>query len=292
MKDADCVAFLQWALPQLDLRWAGFRKVRRQVCKRLGRRLEELGLDGLEAYRARLASDPGEWSALDAMCRITISRFYRDKGVFRALTEIVLPRLAERAQAGGRSVSCWSAGCASGEEAYTLKIIWDALVSPALGYRNGGMEMTVIGTDVDDAVLERARIGCYRRGSLRELPEALMKGHFAAQGDVLCVSEEHRRGVSFINQDIRTEMPAGPFDLVLCRNLAFTYFEPRLQWQVLRRLATRLRPDGFLVVGAHEALPDGTAGFAPLPECRQILQYVHSTADAADTGEVKTATNR
>lgn len=288
MKDADCVAFLQWALPQLGLRWAGFRKVRRQVCKRLKRRLEELGLDTVEDYRAHLAGDPQEWAALDAMCRITISRFYRDKGVFRALTDIVLPRLANRAQAERRHVRCWSAGCASGEEVYTLKIIWDALVSPI----ENVMDMTVIGTDIDDAVLERARIACYRRGTLREMPEALIKGHFSARGDVLCVREAHRSGVSFARQDIRTEMPAGPFDLIFCRNLAFTYFEPPLQKRVLGRLTIRLRPDGFLVIGAHEALPDGGAEFSPLPECRQILQYGRSTAGAAEDPKIRNAPNR
>lgn len=68
-------------------------------------------------------------------------------------------------------------------------------------------------------------------------------------------------------------MPEGPFDLVLCRNLALTYFEPRLQMRVTRNLAARLRPGGYLVIGAHEALPAGLAGFLPLPDCRQILQW-------------------
>ncbi len=64
MKDSDCVEFLQWALPRLNMRWAGFRKVRRQVCKRIGRRLAELGLTSLKQYRNRLESDPAEWSKL------------------------------------------------------------------------------------------------------------------------------------------------------------------------------------------------------------------------------------
>jgi chemotaxis protein methyltransferase CheR len=68
-------------------------------------------------------------------------------------------------------------------------------------------------------------------------------------------------------------MPEGPFDLVLCRNLVLTYFEPPLQIQVMRNLAARLRPGGYLIIGAHEALPAGIAGFRPLPGCREILQW-------------------
>lgn len=269
MKDAECIAFLQWALPQINLRWAGFRKVRRQVCKRIARRLDQLGLADLDAYRARLAIDPAEWSALDAMCRVTISRFYRDRGVFQTLAHAVLPNLADEARAQGRDVACWSAGCASGEEVYTLKIIWDAQVSP----HHEGAGLTVIGTDVDDAVLERARVGCYQRGTLREMPSELIARCFDVRGDRLCVKERHRRGVSFLSQDIRSAMPPGPLDIILCRNLVFTYFAESLQERILAGIATRLRRGGYLVIGAHENLPETALQFSPLPECRQILRY-------------------
>ena len=97
MKNAECVDFLQWALPRLGMRWPGFRKVRRQVCKRIDRRLRELGLPDLAAYRIRLGQDSTEWKFLDGACRITISRFYRDRGVFDALGANVLPALARAA---------------------------------------------------------------------------------------------------------------------------------------------------------------------------------------------------
>ena len=85
MKDTDCIAFLQWALPRLDLHWPGYRKVRRQVCRRIARRVTDLQLQDLAAYRQRLEADPAEWQALDDCCYITISRFFRDGRVFEAL---------------------------------------------------------------------------------------------------------------------------------------------------------------------------------------------------------------
>ena len=87
MRNEECVRFLQWALPQLNMRWSGFRKVRKQVCKRVDRRRVELGMDSVERYQAYLQQNPEEWDQLDSLCRITISRFHRDKGVFAVLAQ-------------------------------------------------------------------------------------------------------------------------------------------------------------------------------------------------------------
>ncbi len=96
MNDTECIDFLQWCLPRLRMRWAGFRKVRRQVCKRISRRMAELRLADADAYRAYLDANAGEWDALDALCRVTISRFYRDRGVYDAIRRRVLPREQQR----------------------------------------------------------------------------------------------------------------------------------------------------------------------------------------------------
>src|SRR4051812_50091175 len=89
--DDACVAFLQWALPRLGLRWAGFRRVRRQVCRRIGRRAAELGLPSLDAYRAHLDAHPAEREVLRSLTPVTISRFGRDGAVLRPLTADRLP---------------------------------------------------------------------------------------------------------------------------------------------------------------------------------------------------------
>src|SRR5215510_13000639 len=114
MPDPDCVAFLQWALPRMNLRWKGFRRVRRHLCRDLAHRTAALGLPTLAAYRAHLEQHPDEWRVLDAMCTVTISRFYRDAGMFDRLRRETLPELARKAD---DELRVWSAGCASGEEA-------------------------------------------------------------------------------------------------------------------------------------------------------------------------------
>jgi chemotaxis protein methyltransferase CheR len=249
MHDTECTAFLQWALPRLELRWAGFRKVRKQVCKRLKRRLHLLGLPGFAAYRDLLAANPEEWRVVDACCRITISRFFRDRQVFDTLCDRVLPELRQRAISQQRNAQCWSAGCASGEEPYTLRILWDFKVG-------GSARLSIVATDADDTVLARARRGCYPAASLRELPPDLLARGFREGKHCFCIHEQHRQDIIFAHHDLRSDAMTGIFDLILCRNLAFTYFAPRLQCHVLKRLADRLRPQGWLVIGAHERLPE------------------------------------
>jgi chemotaxis protein methyltransferase CheR len=247
MREADCICFLQWALPQLDLHWPGFRKVRHQVCKRVKRRIDALGLNGFAAYRQRLEDDPQEWRVLDQCCHITISRFFRDRTVFEGLRGSVLPAIAERARSQRRQARCWSAGCASGEEPYSLRILWNLAVK-------GDPSLSIVATDVDEALLRRARDGCYGRTTLREIPPELTLQAFARDGSRFCVRPQYREGVEFLKQDLRSEAPPGRFDIVLCRNIAFTYFIPLLRQKVLAIIADSLIPNGFLVVGTHEQI--------------------------------------
>jgi chemotaxis protein methyltransferase CheR len=254
MKGEECVRFLQWAAPQMGLRWEGFRRVRRQVCRRLERRCRALGLADLEAYRRFIEQDPREWAAVDQACRVTISRFGRDRGVWEALFGEVLPRLGAAAAAEGRAVQAWSAGCGAGEEPYTLAIGWATAIAPP--------PIEIVATDVHAGQLERARAGCYPQGTLRELPDAWRRAGFEMRDGLACVRDEVRTAVRFAVHDLRRDPAPGRFDLVLCRNLAFTYFGAALQRATAAMLRGALRDGGVLVVGAHEQLPPDVTGFA------------------------------
>ncbi len=258
MRDPECVALLRWALPQLGLRWEGFRGLHGQVRKRIWRRVHTLGLRDIAAYRQRLEREPAEWVELDDACRVTISRFCRDRGVFEQLGADILPTLARRSVSEGRGeVRVWSAGCASGEEPWSLLLVWRFIA-----HIEEGVRLTVFGSDADELLLGRAREGRYGAGSLKELPESILREAFERDGEELRLRGELRRGVIFVHGDLRTTSPEGLFDLVLCRNLAFTYFDESHQREALERLAASLRPGGFLIIGRHETLPTSRA-FAP-----------------------------
>jgi len=265
MRDADLVAFLQWALPRMGLRWEGFRKVRKQVGKRLARRLSALAIAGdagwRDAYRARLEADPGEWRVLDRLCRVTISRFYRDRGVWDALRARALPDLAREARRRGEGVlRVWCCGCASGDAPYTLALAWHLGLADELPE----LQLVLLATDTDAALLARARHANYSATSLKELPEAWRRVAFAppareAESDdgSLELKPELRAGVHLARHDVRDGAPLGPCDLVLCRNLVFTYFDAAAQERVARELAAALVPGGSLLLAPREAPPAG-----------------------------------
>jgi chemotaxis protein methyltransferase CheR len=272
--DAECVELLQWALPRLRLRWLGYRKVRRQVCRRVERRLRELGLQGIGAYREYLEASPHEWEELDRLCHVTISRFNRDRALFAFLEERVLPELARRA--GRRTVLAWSAGCASGEEAYTLALIWRYTTGP----RFPGVGLHVLATDVDETMLRRARAAEYPGSSLRDLPPAWKDAAFDEHAGIYRLRRDVRDVVEVRRHDLRQASPGGLFDLVLCRNTAFTYFDLDLQREVAARLAWSLRQGGALVLGAHERLPEGMRGFVPWSEALGVYRRSGSATAA------------
>ncbi len=258
--DAEGIQFLQWCLPTLRLRWSGFRKVRRQVYKRLNRRLKELGLAGVEEYRSYLAAHPAEWSVLDTLCWISISRFYRDMGVFQYVEREVLSQLATMVVTSGEEeVRCWSAGCASGEEPYTLAILW----RHRLAGQFPTLRLSIVATDIDTRAIQRAERGCYPASSVKELPEEWRVQAFVPSEEGFCIRQEYREMVTFLRQDIRETAPDGSFHLILCRNLVFTYFDDTLQRETLRRITERLVSGGALVVGKLEELSGENWGVAP-----------------------------
>lgn len=256
MKDPECVALLRSSAAGLGLSWQGFRNVHRQVCKRIRRRVAALGLADLAAYRALLERDPAEWLELDRLCAVTISRFYRDARMWQLLRDEVLPALAQSAlDAGEDTLRCWSVGCASGEEPYTLSIVW----ALELAQRYPSLRLRVLATDLGEEVLARARHARYAAATLSELPEPLRAGAFQRDGALFQLRDELRAPVELRRSDLRRELPAETFRLLLCRNNVFTYFDEAEQRGALERLSTRLVPGGALVLGRGESLPAGSA---------------------------------
>ncbi len=212
-----------------------------------------LGLPGADAYRQFLEQHPDEWPVLDALCRVTISRFARDREMWNALVGDVLPRLARERS----TVTAWSAGCGAGEEPYTLAIAWALEIAP----RWPDVALDVIATDIDDVQLARAAIAQYPSGALCELGSTWQAAAF--DGEQL--RAELRRAVRFEKRDLRAAPPGGPFDVVLCRNLAYSYFDEETQRAVSETFRAALRTGGVLVVGADERLPEGVTGFSAAP---------------------------
>ena len=162
-----------------------------------------------------------------------------------------------RAADNDNRVHIWSAGCASGEEAYSVALAWHF----AGRHRWPSIDLRILGTDIDEVLLQRARQGCYAPGTLKELPPQWQEEGFHSKEGSLCLEPAIMQYASFVKHDLRSGAPESDFDVVLCRNLAFTYFDHQLQFDVASTIHEALADDGFLVLGKHEVLPATVSGF-------------------------------
>jgi chemotaxis protein methyltransferase CheR len=249
--------WFRWPLT-LQLRWPGFRRVRKQVCKRIGRRIAELGLTDAAAYREYLQRHAAEWQTLASLCRVTISRFYRDKTVVYVLGETVLPQICDALRRHGeKELRCWSAGCARGEEAYSLVLLWQL----TLQERYPDMRISVTATDIDPEMIRQAQRACYAFSSVKNLSPAWRQTAFEQIEDHYCLRSVYRSPVAFRLEDVENAAFTQSYHLVCCRNLVFTYFHGERQVQFLNKLHQHMTAGGALVLGAHERLPEGVTGW-------------------------------
>lgn len=246
-----CVSFLKWALPKLDMRWEGYKKVRGQVCTRINKRLEELGMEGYDAYKDYLEEHEKEWQELDKMTHITISRFFRDKKQWDVLQHELLPDLIKKAKEENRPFRVWSAGCASGEEPYSFAVLWKHTVEPD----HPDLDLKIIATDADEHMLKRAEDAKYTKGSLKEMPDEWKEQAFKKENDQYLLKGEYKKMVHFRQQDIRKEMPDVPFDIIFCKNLVAMYFNKALATELFQKISNRLISGGYLFLGNHEEFP-------------------------------------
>jgi len=206
---------------------------------------------------------------IDRLCPITISSFYRDQAVFDYLGSTLLRRIAQEATAREeQQIYAWSIGCASGEEPYTLMLLWRWDVQPQLP----AMGLYITATDIDETVLARARVACYPRSSLKHLPTGWRERAFEPQDGRYCLQPLYRQQIEFLQQDVRTSLPGKMFHLILCRNLICTYYDEVSQQRILGRALTRLAPGGYLVIGRQETPPSSIPGLTAVLDDRGIYR--------------------
>jgi chemotaxis methyl-accepting protein methylase len=245
-------AFLREALDLLGLSWRGYRRVRFGLRVRVRRRLGELGLRALPEYLSRLRRDARERSRLGELLHVTVSRFFRDRETWLRLPETVFPDLARAA--GDRPARVWSLGCASGEEPFTLQMMW--AVSP---FRDRPLE--TVGADLAEDCLRRAREAVYPESSVHTVPEPYLSRFFRREGASYVLDRAIADAVLFERFDWRDEEWPGPFDWVLARNGVFTYLGAAGRERAFGKIVSAIRPGGFLWIGGNERLPREPAGW-------------------------------
>jgi chemotaxis methyl-accepting protein methylase len=238
--------FLKETSSLLGLQWQRFQ--RRGIRRKIEHRLVEVGLGSFEEYSQRIKEDPQEKGHLSKILTVTISRFFRDQEVFNTIETSVFPALLKE---NPTELKLWSMGCASGEEPYSLCLLWKAR------FENDWPQIhfSVLATDIDESLLERAKEGRYKKSSLREVPQDILGKYFRAEGDVFLLEKRVGECVEFQRHDILREEPFSGMDLVFCRNLTFTYFSRETQIEILKKIFMCLGEQGSLVTGSDESIP-------------------------------------
>jgi len=252
----------------------------RSVRDGITRRVAEAGGPSPADYLALCHASEGERHALIDAISINYSLFFRGPCVFDAITERLVAQLRQAVWKRSRPLRIWCAGCAAGEEPYSLAI----LLAEALGGQRAREQVLLFATDVDHAALQSARLAVYSRHSLNEVRLAHFDTYFEARGVDHALRVERLPTVHFSLHDLSSDQLATPpdsifggFDLVLCRHVLI-YFEPSLRRAVTRKLHQALVPGGLLVLGDSESPSDHPdAQFDILDSDKRIFRKTRST---------------
>jgi len=230
---------------QFDLGQYKDRCIRRRIAKRL----RFCKVANFASYLERLEIDRDELDTLLATISIHVSQFFRNPDTFRILEQKILPDLCRRARADGRTeLTLWSAGCATGEEPYSLALLVDDLAATDLDIR-------ILATDISEPVLETARSGYFEATRMTEVPPEVLEKYFRAEKGRYQLIQRIRDKVEFMHHNIMTASAYPAIDLVLCRNVMIYFTRPE-QDRILARFAAALPEHGGLVLGRSETMAD------------------------------------
>ncbi|WP_437694171.1 CheR family methyltransferase [Sorangium sp. So ce176] len=228
------------------------------ILRRLRRRMAATNVETIDQYVRYLADRPEEHQRLVNSFLIKVTEFMRDPELFTHLREVILPSLIEHARADNKSLRIWSAGCATGEEAYSLAI----LISELLGDELDSFHVRIFSTDLDPEAVAFARRGIYGAATVEGLPPELIEHNFVALDGQYQVKKRIRNLTVFGEHDLGQRAPFPHLDLVLCRNVLI-YFTSELQRRTLHLFAFSLREGGYLVLGKAETTSPLSEYFVP-----------------------------
>jgi two-component system CheB/CheR fusion protein len=219
------------------------------ILRRISRRMAVTRSRTMREYHDYLYAHPEEVGELVKAFLINVTQFFRDPEAFAYLRSEILPRLIAQARYRDRVLRFWAAGCATGEEPYSLAM----LLTDLLGAELPEWSVKIFATDVDEAAINFARRGLYSENLLKSVPPEYRERFFERVDQGYRISKTLRQMVIFGQQDLSRSAPFPRIDLVLCRNVLI-YFTPELQEYVLNQFAFSLSPNGYLFLGKAETV--------------------------------------
>ncbi len=226
--------------------------------RRIQKRIFLSNSGDINGYQKYLEENDSELDNLIDVLTINVSRFFRNTFNFEFITDYILPSLIiEKTKSYDSQLRVWSAGCAAGEEPYSIAI----LIREIIEKENLKLDTTIIATDIDKNILKSAAKGLYKYESIKSIKYHLLEKYFIKKEDTFKLKSEIKKMVSFSEFDmlstksyVPSESIYGSFDIVLCRNLLI-YFNTEFQEIIFKKLYRALNPGGHLILGEAESLP-------------------------------------
>jgi two-component system, chemotaxis family, CheB/CheR fusion protein len=241
------------------------------IRRRINRRMMLRKVESLDEYWGLLDRDPRELAALYQDFLILVTDFFRDRTAFEALRHHVLPALCE-GRSAKQPIRVWVPGCATGEEVYSLAIVF-------LEYLGDGLPpltMQIFGTDVSEAALQKARAGTYSLNALQQVSAERLDRFFVRQNGEYRITKDIRDLCLFARQDLTRDPPFSRLDLISCRNLLI-YLDDIAQRRVLRTFHYALRPQGMLFFGPAESAAQSPELFEQVDSQSRVFRRTPNT---------------
>lgn len=231
----------------------------------IANRMNLSSLNSLSAYQQKIVNDPVESEMFIKSLSNSYSTFFRNPLTFALLYQVVLPKIIdEKAKNNDPEIRIWSAGCASGQEPYSLAILTDDL----LNLKPSEIRYQIFATDNADTELKSAGLGIYDYDAIKNTPYSFIKKYFIKTGKFYCVRERIKTRVELSHYNLLDAASLAPpasiygdFDLVMCSNVLF-YYKPEVQKMILEKFRKTIRKGGFLITGeAETGILNSAAGF-------------------------------
>jgi two-component system CheB/CheR fusion protein len=235
--------------------FTGYKRTTLQ--RRIEKRMEAVAAGSFAAYQDHLQASPREFTDLFNTILINVTSFFRDGEAWDYIRSDVVPSLLED-MSPGEVIRVWSAGCSSGEEAYTLAMV----LAEVIGLEAFRDRVKIYATDVDEDALSSGRQAVYPNDALKDVPEELVERYFEPTPSGMMFRPDLRRSIIFGRNDLVSDAPISRIDLLLCRN-TLMYFTPETQAGILRHFNFSVTPRGFLFLGKSEMLVTHSDLFSP-----------------------------
>jgi len=240
----------------------------REKClkRRIDVRLKATGAQTYLEYTTVLKKDPAEYARLLDALTINVSNFFRNKSTYRVIENTIIPELVSlKKKQGKKIIRIWSAGCASGEEPYSIGILFNEI----LGKHITDFLISIYGTDIDANILNKAKAAEYENNSVSEVEENILRRYFRYDGKYR-LKDEITQMVKFKHHNLISDKPLTHMDVILCRN-ALIYFTRDLQQKLFETFYEGLNKKGYLILGKTESLTGEPARMLQLVNAKERI---------------------